>query len=271
MLKAQAEQREKERLERTKQEFFVRILTEQTERAKAMRQRREEKEKLAQVKEEFLRAEREREKAEGKRMFAEDLRREENLEKQRKKILQFGAASGGPSGAGNEKSRRPNSATGASGLRRKLMSHVMNRGGGEGGEGEEENLHAEAEAEGRKAPVVRLVKKPVAPPPPVLSKEEEERLRLEREEKEREKLRQQELRELALKKRLAMKLAQEREEKERAALAEEAKKKEQELVSPLSPVPPRLTTSLFLLSCPLFLSCASLPPPRSCWQRLLCW
>jgi hypothetical protein len=43
------------------------------------------------------------------------------------------------------------------------------------------------------------------------------------------------LREIALKKRLAAKLAQEKEEKEKAAMTEEVKKKEQELVRLLSP------------------------------------
>jgi hypothetical protein len=56
------------------------------------------------------------------------------------------------------------------------------------------------------------------------------------------------LREIALKKRLAAKLAQEKEEKEKAAMTEEVKKKEQELVRLLSPPSSLSWSSLALIT-----------------------
>jgi hypothetical protein len=253
LLKQQEELEEKQRLEKMKQDFLHRILTEQNQRARLMKQKRDSKERRLLLQEELLKNEKENEKLELKAMYGEDVRREENLEKQRKKILQFGNRT------------RPNSASSThvgggapSGVRKKLMSH-LNRdeeekepevGTAAAGLSHDQGADFVKKTELPKVPHTRIIKKVV----PVISKEEEERLRLEKEEKDREKQRQQvltpisslpssvssqfcqELREIALKKRLAAKLAQEKEEKEKAAFAEEMKKKEQELVRSTLPL-----------------------------------
>jgi hypothetical protein len=171
-MKQQEELQEKQRLEKMKQDFLHRILTEQNQRAKLMKQKRDERERRLYLQDELLKNEKENEKLELKAMYAEDIRREENLEKQRKKILQFGI-------------RRPNS-SGASGVRRKLLSHLNRDEEHQEKESGEPVVDVEKKTELPKVPL-KIIKKHV----PVISKEEEERLRLEKEEKEREKLRQQ--------------------------------------------------------------------------------
>ena len=200
-----------------KQDFYQRIVAEQMKRAKIVNKIRDHKEKIIQTQEELLKQEKENQKNELKLMFHEDIRFEQNLEKQRKKILQFGQ------NATQESNKtRPNS---ASMFRKKvsLLSNENNIGKNE------DNINIE-ESEVKKAELPKITVKLVKKVVPIISKEEEERLMIEKEEKRKEKLLQQEQREIALKKRLAAKLAQDREEKEKVLIAEELKKKEHEMV-----------------------------------------
>lgn len=213
-----------------KVEFFQRIVAEQSKRAKIVNKIREDKVKIIQTKEELLKQEKENQKNELKLMFHEDIRFEQNLEKQRKKILQFGQNTSqdttiGTSVVGVNKTR-PNSAS----MFRKKVSLISNENNNNIIKNEGISTTAIEETDVKKPELPKVGIKVVKKVVPVLSKEEEERIELEKEEKRKEKALQQEQREIALKKRLAAKLAQEREEKEKALIAEELKKKEQEMV-----------------------------------------
>lgn len=176
-----------------------------------MRQKRIEKEKLRQVKEEFEQKEHEKQKFETKLMFLEDSRREELLEKQRKKILQFRnvpsptvSSTVSSTVLQGDKLKRPGSASTSvttsgtssaiaiaastavvtSTVRRKLMSHIHKN---DGTETQNDRMKVEESEELPRIPI-RVIKKPI---PVQLTKEEEEKLKLEKEELEREKLKQQ--------------------------------------------------------------------------------
>mmetsp|Transcript_15431 Transcript_15431/g.23278 ORF Transcript_15431/g.23278 Transcript_15431/m.23278 type:complete len:1352 (+) Transcript_15431:169-4224(+) len=272
-LRREAIEREKMRKDGLKKEFMERIVTQQMQRAKVVNQLREKRKHAERKRQELEHAERENAKMELKLMFAEDIRFEQNLEKQRKKNAAFKLDLSGlnadvlkrkhslasaRSGKNTSKGKTPRTARGGSVDNVSDERDLENNNSTEA-EKEKYQVQTQRKAESQKcaasrvaaekedrvrAALVEEMKKnehrmrleklkscKSKPKQPVLSAEEEAAIALEKERKEKERARQQALREAALKKRVAARIAAEKEEKERAALAEEIKKKEMEMIT----------------------------------------